>query len=90
MTTSDFIDLLEGDKLLLPQSIFSNNNEADVVKGLEEIYKNKKAKLEEDESFRSRYIEVVNYLLISNLNNDKKPNLVDSSIINYLLSFSEK
>ena len=92
MDTSQLIKQLESNEYILPKDILARVSEEDLVREIEEIFKAYPQKIEAEDNFRSKYIELVNYLLISNLRREgkarKKP-LFDKNLISYLLSTPE-
>ncbi len=92
MNTAQLVKELESNEYILPKDILARVSEEDLVREIEEIFKAYPQKIETEENFRSKYIELVNYLLISNLRREEKTRkkyLFDKNLINYLLSTPE-
>lgn len=88
MTTTQLIKELESNNYVLPKDILAKISEEDLVRELQEIFEKYPKKIETEEAFREKYIELINYLLVVNLHREKKAKkpLFDKSLITYLLS----
>ena len=89
MSTDKLIKELEEQEYILPKDVLQGTSEDELVKQLEDIFNSHKDLLEANPEFRTKYIELVNYLFVLNLQKDKsdqKGTLFNEALIEYLLS----
>jgi len=88
MKTKQLLNAIDAREELLPVDILKNITEEELIDVLKKIFQNSKERIENDDEFRRKYIELVNYVLVRNLYKEKskqKKNLFDQKLINFLL-----
>lgn len=87
MDKAQLIEKLKDSEYILPKEVTSVR-EDELAHILIEIFNEERDHLESEKRFQQNYLELVNYMLVSDLNKPKsrRRNFFDSSFINSLIS----
>ncbi|HEY5442022.1 MAG TPA: hypothetical protein VIJ68_00615 [Candidatus Saccharimonadales bacterium] len=88
MNKSQLLNKLRNEEYILPKDIVSDDQLDELAQALIEIFKEQKSQLESEKRLQQNYLEVVNYLLVTDLNSPKsrRHDFFDTSFLNALIS----